>query len=163
MLEYVRASSDVTLISHQSAPFHIGFLPNLTFEICEKFNVQETFIDSTFKTNAEKFELFAVIGKVVGTGFPLAYFLLGSGDTRFENAQNSFPKTSLEQFLLSLKREVPGINRKFFFSDKDFAQLEAIKEAFNVTPSLCLWHVKRAIIQKFKDLRKHESRVTFFL
>ena len=42
----------------------------------------------------------------------------------------------------------------FFFSDKDVGQLEAIQSAFNITPSLCLWHMFRAIKKKIAALRK---------
>ncbi|CAG8695816.1 14723_t:CDS:2, partial [Racocetra fulgida] len=41
-------------------------------------NIRELIIDSTFKTNSEKFELFAIMLNCEGFGIPLAYFLLNT-------------------------------------------------------------------------------------
>ena len=44
-------------------------------EILERHECAEIFIDSTYNTNTSKFELFAVIPSVLGTGVPIAYII----------------------------------------------------------------------------------------
>ena len=40
-----------------------------------------------------------------------------------------------------------------FLTDKDVGQIDAIKDVFRITPMLCIWHMKRSVKQKIKELR----------
>ena len=57
------------------------------------------------------------------------------------------------------ERQTSNIETKFFFTDKDSGQISAIVTAFELTPSICIWHMKRAIRTKTLSLRR-EGRCT---
>lgn len=48
----------------------IGFLSTIGVHISKNHECAEWLIDSTYKTNSSNFELFAIIEKVFGFGFP---------------------------------------------------------------------------------------------
>lgn len=52
---------------------------------------------------------------------------------------------------------LPKFRPEFFFSDKDSGQLDAVKRVYRIDPSLCLWHLKRAVKQKIASLRKDKK------
>lgn len=117
-LAYVQSSPNLKLLCYNESPFYIGFTSKFSGIILEKFHVEELLIDSTFKTNHEKLELFAVVGKVVGTGYPLAYLMLQK-DPRSANSNNeTFRKNSITVFLASLKDAFPVLNPLFSFRTK---------------------------------------------
>ena len=41
-----------------------------------KYTIKDLFVDSTYKTNGQAMEVFTVLGKILGTGFPIAYLFL---------------------------------------------------------------------------------------
>lgn len=93
---------------------------------------------------------------VLGTGFPVANVLLESSPTP---APHDLPrrKDAILSMMKELYSSLPGFKPMFFFSDKDSAQLKAIKDVYGLNPSLCLWHMKRAIKQKLGALRKEKK------
>ena len=140
-------------IFQESHPFALGFITSLGVTSCEHVDVKELFIDSTFKTNRQKIELFAVLGTVLGTGFPIAYLLLAPTDEI-----NVIPrKEILKRFLSAMRDVLPNVRPIFFFSDKDAGQLNAIRQSYGIHPSLCVWHMKKAIQRKIADLRGKEK------
>ena len=96
-------------------------------------------------------EVFVVLGTLLGTGFPIAYFFL-SGAKELRDQQR---KDSTLDFFKSLKTSVPSVQPLFFFSDKDTGQIDAIETVYNMSISLCLWHMKRSIKKKYASLREN--------
>lgn len=102
------------------------------------------------QTNRQKMELFVVIISCMGVGFPLSYFLLEPGT----GSGLSSREKSLTSWLQAIRGAVPKLKPTFFFTDKDVAQIKSIQTVFSLRPSLCLWHIKRAMKRKIIDLRK---------
>ena len=75
----LRESAEMKEIIFSEKPYAIGFLCSHGADLCERIRVDEVFIDSTYKTNASKLELFAVLGSILGKGFPIAYLLVEEG------------------------------------------------------------------------------------
>ncbi|CAG8648687.1 8992_t:CDS:1, partial [Paraglomus occultum] len=127
--------------------------------------IAEIVIDSTFKTNQEKFELFAVNANVGGFGVPIAYLYLDTYTPTCHNLHSDNLITTrvgaLTQFFLMLRRE--GVLPTFVLIDKDSGEIAAVEEAWSWTAKiqLCLWHTEHAIIHKFKGKRSTRSQYTY--
>ena len=148
------ASSDrFTETYYTQEPFALGFLCSHGRTVCERVSVREAYIDSTFRTNSSKFELFAVLGSLLGTGFPKAYLLLEPASRKVPDSR-LLRKNRIKQFLQALRRELSAFQPVFFFTDKDFGQISSISAAYGITPSICLWHLKRAVKRKIEELHK---------
>ena len=98
VLRLTNMEPSLTCICHNSSPFYVGFIPTNAAKWTGKFDIHEIFIDSTFKTNAEKLEVFAVIGKVVGFGIPLTYFLLNHQKLQLLIAKKHFANMQFVNF-----------------------------------------------------------------
>ena len=98
-------------------------------------NITELVIDSTFKTNQEHFELFAVVINNGSHGVPLAYLYLDtfvpSEDISDSNNDNQIQKREevLYAFFLALRQE--NISPTFVLVDKDIGQINAIEAAWD--------------------------------
>ena len=88
-------------------------------------------------------ELYGIIANINGVGYPIAYFLYTALDTALP-----FTKTmTLVAYFQTLRDH--GFDPLFFFSDKDQAQMSAIKTVY--CPDrlrLYLWHMLRAVAMK---------------
>jgi hypothetical protein len=142
----------------------LGFITPL-FEIIGAENVTEVNIDSTFKTNQERFELFAVNANCGGYGMPIAYLYLCTYDGTEEARHNPENETQtrvevLRRFFSSLRRE--GLKPVFVLSDKDSGEISAVSEAWlwitNI--QLCYWHLEHAIDRKIKDKKSKANTYT---
>ena len=141
----------------------LGFLTPFNGHI-RRGDINKIIIDSTFKTNQEKFELFAVIINCGGYGVPLAYLYVDTftaPDDRLQDPRNTINSRVkvLKEFFLSLRRG--GILPTFVLVDKDAGQIAAIQEAWSWTANiqLCLWHVKHAIDRKLRYKRYNRVSV----
>jgi len=98
------------------------------------------------KTNALKFELYAIIGQIDGAGFAAAYLFLDN-TKKDEGVRTEI----LTAFLSNLKKL--GLQFiKYFLTDKDWSQINAAKAVWNNCKiQLCLWHAKKSIKKKLAD------------
>ncbi|CAG8802364.1 10604_t:CDS:2 [Gigaspora margarita] len=90
-------------------------------------------VDSTYGTNRLKFKLFAILGTIDGTGFPLSYFFL--------EPKCPYGKTqTIATWFKSLKEN--GIqNVETILTDKDREQITAANKIWPKTRiQLCYWH-----------------------
>ncbi|CAG8627787.1 10583_t:CDS:2, partial [Cetraspora pellucida] len=113
----------------------LGFLTPFN-SLIQKVDINEIIIDSTYKTNNQKFELFLVIVNCGGYGVLLAYL----------------------EFFLRLRNE--DILPIFILMDKDTGQIIAAQEAWSgkTKIQLCLWHIKRAISKKLKEKKSKSTQ-----
>ncbi|CAG8764527.1 15606_t:CDS:2, partial [Gigaspora rosea] len=89
-------------------------------------------------TNKMNLELYSVLAEVDGMGFPLAYMLLTTA-------------TAITD----------GINPTFVMTDKDLAQISAVKTIWpDAYIQLCLWHLKRAIKRQL-GLKKKPKKIRY--
>jgi hypothetical protein len=106
--------------------------------------VQEYFIDSTFNTNQQEHELYAVLAGVRGAGFPISYLLLS---TQKDVAR--LKSDAIGVYLRELKQK--GLEPKYFFTDKDMAQMRAMRLTWPESAiRLCSWHRRRAVKSKMQ-------------
>lgn len=99
-------------------------------------------MDSTFGTNNEGHELYAVLAAVNGTGVPLAYCVVTKGNK--EHGSEGATMTILCKFLSKLKEF--GVNPLIVNIDKDEGEINAVSHCFPETRiQLCFWHMHRAI------------------
>ena len=129
-------------------------------------SINELVLDSTFKTNQEKFELFALIVNCGGFGMPLAYLYLDTFTASEDLLQNPINNVNnrvmaLTVFFQSIRAE--QILPSFILLDKDMGQIAAVQEAWSWTTNiqLCLWHLERAIDRKINE-KNHKSSNTQF-
>ena len=139
----------------------LGFITPL-FQDIRAANVTEIVIDSTFKTNQERFELFAVNANCGGYGMPLAYLFLSTSDgteAAFQDPSNEI-KTRvgvLLKFFTGLRQE--GLQPAFVLLDKDAGEIAAVSEAWSwrANIQLCYWHLEHAIERRLKDRKLKQS------
>lgn len=128
----------------QVKPFWLGLFTDVGADIFYDIQwVEDMIIDSTFKTNQKKMELFCVMVSCFGTGFLLAYFMLEPSTSGAYRKREEF----LTDFLCKVEKN-PSLTPSFFFTDEKTSQIRAIWRSFYVQPSLCLWHLIRAINKK---------------
>ena len=94
-----------------------------------------------------------MLGSFLGTGFPIAYLLLEPGAGQNGEECTTQRKTSIRGFLAAVRRELLAFKPVFFFTDKDIGQISAISSVYGITPSICLWHMKRALKRKLGELQ----------
>ena len=105
----------------------LGFITPLWEEIGIN-NVTEIVIDSTFKTNQERFELFAVNANCGGYGMPIAYLYLCTydGTEELRHVPRNEIQTrvgTLESFFVGLRQE--GLMPVFVLLDKDSGEISS--------------------------------------
>ncbi|CAG8846371.1 34191_t:CDS:2, partial [Gigaspora margarita] len=109
----------------------IGFITPL---ITELLSVSSIHCDAIYKTAKGQFELYGIISSI-------------------HECSNGLRTKALTSFLSSLCNK--GLQLQHFFTDKDFAQINATKEVWpNINVQLCLWHVEKAIKEKIKSSKK---------
>ncbi|CAG8788154.1 3130_t:CDS:2, partial [Cetraspora pellucida] len=115
--------------------------------LIQKVDINEIIIDSTYKTNNQKFELFSVIVNCGGYGVPLAYLYINTFTAPKDLLKDPKNKTHfrlqvLREFFLRLRNE--DILLIFILMDKDTGQIIATQEAWSgkTKIQLCLWHIK---------------------
>ncbi|CAB5356877.1 unnamed protein product [Rhizophagus irregularis] len=125
-------------------------------------NLKEIIVDSTFKTNQERFELFVVNANCGGYGMPIAYLYLltCNGTTDAYNDPKNQVNTrvqALREFFTSLRNE--GLLPTFVLIDKDAGEISAIEEAWSWTVNLqlCYWHLEHAIERRLKDKKSKST------
>ncbi|POG59376.1 hypothetical protein GLOIN_2v1789188 [Rhizophagus irregularis DAOM 181602=DAOM 197198] len=98
-----------------SAPA-LGFLTELFYKLIY-YNFEAIEIDATYGTNNLAWELYAIMGVIDGTGFPLSYLIISVGKIRNITG-------ILTQWMQALK-ELNLRNFPFILTDKDFSEINA--------------------------------------
>ena len=118
----------------------LGFLTALFYQLLyNKFDAIE--IDATYNTNNLAWELYAIMGVIDGTGFPLSYLLISAGKNR-----------NITGILIQWMQALKERNLKDFpyiLTDKDFSEINAAQTVWPESYlQLCVWHIQRAIKQR---------------
>lgn len=150
---YAKNAENFEIIFEQNAPYALGVVTSIGKQLTALFSCTEVFIDSTYKTNRSKIELFTVLVSVFGVGFPVGYLLL-------EQSTDDTPRMeSISKYLSLLKTSLPSLKPVVFFTDKDKGQISAITSVYGITPSLCYWHLKRAIKRRLQKFRSDKDLI----
>ena len=114
--------------------------------------VNECGIDATYNTNNMGFELYVLHAEVNGTGFPLSYLFLENNGKCKDGVRTGM----LQMFLAAYYNQ--GIQPRFFLTDKDYAQINAIQFTWpHCKIQLCKWHVNRAITMRLSSNKNVRS------
>lgn len=128
--------------------FVLGVDANRALSIIDQNGCKEFFIDSTFNPNSESLELFAAMITFAGVWFPLSYLFFKPCSVALTC------KTVFCPFSKRLHCANPSFRLFSFFTDNDVGQMEAIQSVLDIPPTLCVWHIKRAINLKISAFRK---------
>ncbi|CAK5267884.1 unnamed protein product [Mycena citricolor] len=135
-------------------------------DIINDFGVdtQSIAMDSTWKTNAAGYELYAIVAEANGTALPLAFVFTTSSGNLAEGAKTRM----LEQVLQAVGKKCPNIC--FVHSDKDLSEINAAQSVFpDAKHQLCMWHGPRYVKERLAenklpahyDPRKAHQRFSF--
>ena len=107
-------------------------------------------------TNKSRFEIYALLGEVYGSGCPLGYLLLQSpGADNLESGSPAGGKQRYLEDLLKHFRDTWGIHPIFTLTDKDLSEINACLGTFpKAKHQLCFWHCLRAIKTRLSILRR---------
>jgi hypothetical protein len=148
-----------------SAEYRVDNVRGLAFYISDTIGTlttraKELAMDATFGTNNAGMDLFAVLAEVEGTGVPLAYCFMEVFENDAKGERHAMPGATssvLCQFLQPLR--LSGLNPTFFGTDKDMAEIFAVRQTWpNVTVQLCYWHARRAIRTKLAASQKKATQ-----
>ena len=104
--------------------------------------MHEAFLDATAKTNKLGFELYALVIEREFVTIPISYLLLDTWKCEVGSKRG----VQLTAWLCALRDN--GFRSKYIFTDKDFAEINAIKATWpdgNVHLKLFLWHTLKSI------------------
>jgi hypothetical protein len=145
------------LEQHNYSQIHLEIPQNHISFVTEFITLDSYYliVDSTFKSNRENFELFAIILLYEGEGYPASYLYLQ------RNAAEGERKRAIELwYIISViarfnKVKDFGVVPTFIKMDKDIGQIGAAITVWpNSTINLCLWHILRAIKKRLGDPKK---------
>lgn len=101
-------------------------------------------------TNGSKFEIYALLGEVYGSGCPLGYLLIQSTHDGEANMKEQYIRKLLDHFKTEWH-----ITALFTLTDKDMAEINAFRHVFPTAKhQLCFWHCLRAIKTRLSILRR---------
>ena len=142
------------VLLHEKEPVHALAFDTGILEQINKLRIiiNEFGIDATHNTNNMGFELYVLHAEVYGTGFPLSYLFLENNGKCKEGIRTGV----IQKFLTIFENQ--GLRPKFFLSDKDYAQINAIRFTWpQCKIQLCKWHVKRAITSRLSSNKSTRS------
>jgi MULE transposase domain len=100
-------------------------------------------------TNGSRFEVYAILGEVYGSGMPLGYLLIQSN-----GGEKGAKERYIGQFLDYLKKNW-DLRACFTLTDKDWSEIKAFLAKFpEAKHQLCFWHCLRAIKKRLSILRR---------
>ncbi|KAL0565472.1 hypothetical protein V5O48_016550 [Marasmius crinis-equi] len=121
------------------------------------YTVVEIGIDATYNTNSKGLELYGVLGKYDGAGYPLAYCL-----------QTTASSTILGKRILALEVFVKQLRDKYalqphhYHVDKDMAEIRIAQKVWpGVNVALCYWHLNRAVEEHLKKIKLSTTPYNF--
>ncbi|KAF5366172.1 hypothetical protein D9758_005759 [Tetrapyrgos nigripes] len=121
-------------------------------DVLQRFGgtVREVSLDSAWNTNGSRYELYALLGEVYGSGCPLGFLLLQSPQKGDAGVKEDYILCFLEHFKTKY-----ALDPLFTLSDKDLSEINAFLKAFPSSKhQLCFWHCLRAVKQRLSILRR---------
>jgi hypothetical protein len=111
-------------------------------EIVLSYRKVSILICNVDNTNSKHLELYSIMGEYDNARFPLTYCLLSTA-TAIDIGKR---KKSIIAWSRCL-RDIYGINPEFVHTDKDMAEIGAVKDVWEATGkfNLCWWHLRHAV------------------
>lgn len=155
MINLLQSCKNMAECFRGNHPFCLGVITGLGEELIARHGCEEVFIDSTYRTNSEKLEIFSIMTSFAGTGFPISYFFLKPGTEPLSR------KRAICEYFKALHNRLSRLRPLLFFTDKDVGQIDAIEEVFGIRATLCVWHMKRAVKKHIGLLKKNNVDVLY--
>ncbi len=105
----------------------------------------------TGNTNGSRFEVYALLGEVYGSGCPLGYLLIQS-DNGQEGEKEKYIQKLLEHFCVTWELRVLKT-----LSDKDITEINAFPAELLAKHQLCFWHCLCAIKVRMATIARHPA------
>lgn len=100
-------------------------------------------------TNGSRYEVYALLGEVYGSGLPLGYVLI-----RLDKAASGAKERCISALLKHL-RKTWQIRALTTLTDKDWSEINAFLAAYpEAKHQLCFWHCLRAVKKRLSILRR---------
>jgi hypothetical protein len=101
-------------------------------------------------TNGSRFEVFALLGELYGSGFPLGYLLIRSSEDSESGGKENYIKDLLKHL-----KNTWDVRAIVTLTDKDTSEINAFQEVYpEAKHQLCFWHCLRAIRTRLAVLRR---------
>ncbi|CAK5283818.1 unnamed protein product [Mycena citricolor] len=143
--EYKDLTIDIVEINPEPGLSTIAFIFR---EILDEYggDVEEIAMDSTWKTNAAGYELYAIVAEANGTALPLAFvFTTSAGEAAAEGAKDRM----LQQVLRAISTDDGAPNIRFVHTDKDLSEINAARAVFpDSKHQVCMWHGPRYVKER---------------
>lgn len=111
-VRYLKQCKQAKIVLWQKDLIGYGFVTTIGKVICNKFRVDKALMDSTYKTNEQKLELFVTTLSKMGVGFSAAIFFLQAGTSRKLKTREAF----LAEFPWKTGMALSNLKPQFFFS-----------------------------------------------
>ena len=112
--------------------------------------IREVALDSAWNTNGSRFEVYALLGEIYGSGCPMGYILIQTS----ENKQTGGKERYLTE-LLSYFKTTWKIKALVTLTDKDISEINAFLKVYpEAKYQLCFWHCLHAIKSRLSILRR---------
>lgn len=121
---HLNEAPKILLLRLQSSLTAISFIKTFGEEIVTRFSMVEAFVDSTYKTNSKKLELFVGVVPAIRVQFPLADLLL---QNRCDGSVMSRLSTFV-RVLSELNCKLLRIRPEFFHYPEDEGQIPTIEK-----------------------------------
>jgi hypothetical protein len=109
-----------------------------------------TFTSLVGETNGSRFELYALLGEVYGSGLPLGFLLLQSQGGGAKGGTERVIRQFLRHFKTRWDLSVIRTH-----SDKNMSEINSLRGEFPSSKhQLCFWHVLRAVKTRLQILRR---------
>ncbi|CAB4496341.1 unnamed protein product [Rhizophagus irregularis] len=159
--EYLKEKSNFKTIYYLENDFikALGFTTSLLNRIGIT-NLMEIIVNSTFKTNQERFELFVVNASCGGYGMPIAYLYLltcNSTTDAYNDPKNQVNTRvqALREFFTSFRNE--GLLPTFILIDKDAGEISAIEKRLKDKKLKSTGYSKNKAIEAYQQFDFIES------
>ena len=103
--------------------------------------IREIALDSAWNTNGSRFEVYALLGEIYGSGCPMGYILIQTSDEKEAGGKEHYLIKLLSYFKSTWK-----IKAIITLTDKDISEINAFLKVYpEAKHQLCFWHCLHAV------------------
>ena len=106
---------------------HLFWFVHKHFDIENLSLVKEIFVDATYNTTKESIHLYAIVADEGGYGIPLGFMLMEVPKNENPNSRRAEGQATACNKAFFAKSKELGLYPHFIHTDKDWAQINAIK------------------------------------
>jgi hypothetical protein len=105
-------------------------------------------LDSAWNTNGSRFEVYALLGEIYGSGCPMGYILIQTSEEKEAGGKEHYLTELLSYFKTTWK-----IKAIITLTDKDISEINAFLKVYpEAKHQLCFWHCLCAVKKQLSIL-----------